>query len=134
MKTFAQLNEWCTGAAEELGDPAQACCMSFFRWQEDLANYHGEDLACGMLNGGLVLQIAPGLKGRVPMPIVLGEAEVVRQGPHVELVSYGMELVTKGVWAMDPSLNIEGVVHTFVVLYDVPDPAPWGEQPRILLP
>lgn len=133
MRTFADLAQWCEGAAEELGDPAQACCLSFFRWQADLANYHGEDLACGIIDGEFMLLLAV-KQGRVPLPIRLGEAEVTRQGPHIELVTYGAELVTQGVWAVDPSLNIEGMVHTFVVLYDVPDPAPWGVERRILLP
>lgn len=44
---------------------------------------------------------------------------------HGELTKYGAELVTKGVWAISPSLNAEGVIHAFLVLYDVPDPAPW---------
>jgi len=134
MRTFAELAAWCAGAAEELGDPAEACGLSFFRWQEDLVNYHGEELACGMMDDGFVLQLALGRKGLVPLPIKLGDVEVIWQGPHAELVSYGMQLVTAGVWAVDPSLNIEGMVHTFVVLYDVPDPAPWGEERRILLP
>lgn len=133
MRTFEQLGEWCAGAAEELGDPADACTQSFFRWQEDLANYRGEELACGMIDGQFTL-LLQAQQGRVPLPIRLGEAEMVRQGPHAELVSYGAQLIAPGVWAVDPSLFIEGVVHTFVVLYYVPVPAPWGEQPRILLP
>lgn len=133
MRTFSDLAQWCEGAAEALGDPAEAVCQSFFRWQDDLPNYRGDDLACGVLDGELVLLLEP-RGGRLPLPIRVGEAEVVRQGPHVELVKYGVELVTAGVWAVDPSLKIEGRVHTFVVLYDVPDPAPWGGERRILLP
>jgi hypothetical protein len=36
-----------------------------------------------------------------------------------------MERIVPGVWALNPSLNIPGVIHVFVLLYGVPNPAPW---------
>lgn len=33
-----------------------------------------------------------------------------------------------GIWCLSPSLNVPGLVHAFVVLYGVPDPAPFDKR------
>lgn len=45
----------------------------------------------------------------------------------VELVLWGVRRLGPGVWAVLPSLNIEGEggYHGYVVMHDVPEPAPW---------
>ncbi len=130
MRTFAEVADWMAGAAARYSDPAEPVCQLFFRWQDNLEAYRGEELACGVVNGELVLVLNPVLP-QLPLPVQLGEP-TIRDG--VELEVYGAELVTTGVWSIVPSLNVEQLIHGFVVLHGVPDPAPWGGETRILLP
>lgn len=104
MKTFAEVAEWCAGAAEQFGDPS------------------------GMLYGELTLLLGPALP-LFPLPVGAGQYELNEFG---ELMAYGVVRVASDVWAIAPSLNAEGLIHAFIVLYGVPDPAPW--ERRIVLP
>jgi len=129
MKTFAEVAEWCAGAAEEFGDPSVPVCQLFFRWQENLEIPRGDDeLVCGMADGELVLLLGPEFRPFL-MTVELGDMRLDEQGG---LQAFGAYLVTTGVWALRPSLNAEGAIHAFVVLHGVPDPAPWDR--RIVLP
>ena len=126
MRTCAEVLQWCAGAAEELGDPSAAVCQLFVRWVDDLVSFEGEELVCGMDAGDIVLWLGPGLL--FPLSLQTG-------GPQIEddeLKSFGAELITPGVWALEPSLNVPATIHGFLVLYGVPDPAPW--ERRIVLP
>jgi hypothetical protein len=62
------------------------------------------------------------------LTVALGEPEMTEHG----VLTYGAERVTAGVWAITPSLNVVGVIHGFVVIHGVPDPAPW--ERLIVLP
>lgn len=128
MKTRAAVMEWCAGAIEELGDPSLPVCQLFFRWENNLATYAGDDIVCGIDDGGVVLVIG-GDFPRFPVPLELGPA---RLGPGGEIAAFGAQRITDGVWAMFPSLNAVGLIHGFCVLYGVPDPAPW--ERRIVIP
>ena len=128
MKTFAEVSAWCAGALEQFGDPSIPICQLFVRWRDDLKAIDGQELTCGWLDGELVLLLGPEFRP-LPMLVETGSYQVGEDG---ELTAYGAELVTAGVWAIKPSLNVEGAIHAFVVLYGVPDPAPW--ERRIVLP
>lgn len=128
MKSFAELAEWIDGAIEEFGDPSVPVCQIFVRWQQNLPAYRGTDLACGLVNGNAALILTPAFRPLV-LPLSAGDAEIGERG---ELVRFGAKAVTPGVWALDPSFNDPGFVHAFIVLYDVPSPAPWEQ--RIVLP
>lgn len=39
---------------------------------------------------------------------------------------YGLARLGPGVWRLDPSLYVPGGLHAFIVLCDVPDPAPFA--------
>lgn len=127
MKTFADVAQWCADAAEDLGDPSIVVCQLFFRWQDDLHAYRGSELACGMLDGELVLLLRPEVS---PLQVSIEDAPKV-DGDGA-LLAFGAEQITRDVWALTPSLNAPGLIHAFVVLYGVPDPAPW--ERRIVLP
>lgn len=140
MRLCRDVEAWCAGAAEEFGDPSVPVCQLFLRWRDDLRalidQYHREvikkeacadELACGMINGELVFWLGPMLPV-FPMPVRMG-APAIADG---ELEAYGLDLIGGSVWAMQPSLNAAGEIHAFVVLYGVPDPAPW--ERRIVLP
>jgi hypothetical protein len=130
MTTFDQVADWCAGAQEAYGDPSVPVCQLFFRWQHDLQNFDGrggdDTLVCGMVMGEFVLVCAP--SAPIPLPVRTGEPEVTDE----EVITYGAVRVLEGVWAIGPSLNVPGFIHGFVVVYGVPDPAPW--ERRIILP
>lgn len=124
MRTMAEAMEWHHGAATAFGDPAEPVCQLFFRWQENLAQYNGGELACGMHDGELTLLLGP-VFPPLPMPVQAGAMRVKNVD---KLEAYGADRIGPGLWSLEPSLNAEGLIHGFVVLYDVPDPAPWEQR------
>jgi hypothetical protein len=44
------------------------------------------------------------------------------------LQAFGARKFTGGAWALEPSLNLPGILHGFVVLTGVPDPPPWKRR------
>lgn len=128
MRSCEQLEAWCAGAAAQFGDPSAPVCQIFARWKDYPVPRCDDDIACGIQDGEFVIFLGPEFP-RIAPRVILGEPLIRRDGG---LEAFGAELVAPGVWALDPSLNIEGVIHAFVVLCGVPDPAPW--ERRILLP
>ena len=103
----------------------------------DVGQYRGEDCVFGLhggkeKNGAVCLQLRlwppdepvewP-VRG-VMIPVIMGDPRFYRD----ELLTFGVRRVSPGLWHLDPSLNIPGQIHVFVVLYDVPTPAPWENQ------
>lgn len=125
MRTSDQLTAWRIGAQLQFGDPSVPVCQCFFEWRQAFtssapgleAYYDPPSRQC---DGAVVLRLAPDLN--VDIPVRTGEPEVDDDG----VVAFGAEEITRGVWALRPSLNMPGLLHAFVVLYGVPDPAPWA--------
>lgn len=132
MKTFSEVAEWMRGAAEQFGDPSVPVAQLFVRWRGDMEKFHRDEFAgelrCGMLDGEFAILLGRDLPP-LPLPVELDGPKIGEEG---ELQAFGAELVTPGVWALNPSLNAQGLIHAFIVLYGVPDPAPW--ERRIVLP
>lgn len=134
MKTFDQVAAWLRGASEEFGDPSAPVGQLFARWQEDLLEIDrrpGADVVCGigdanLQHGEVALILGPGFA--LPLPLAT-EPQLNSAG---ELCAFGASSIAPGLWALTPSLNAEGLIHVFVVLYGVPVPAPW--ERRIVLP
>lgn len=127
MKTFADVAAWCAGAAEQFDDPSKPVCQLFFHWEKDLGpsiRVRGGDLVGGMYDGALVLLLGPAFPP-IQIPVNAGEPQITPEG---DLDSYGIEQITESVWALAPSLNVPGLIHAFVVLHDVPSPAPWERR------
>ena len=122
IRTFEHLTDWTFGATEIFGDPSEAICHLFFRWSQDPKHNPGGELVCGQSMDGIGLWIHR--NHVIPVPVITGEQRMV----DGNLEAFGSEKIAPGVWALTPSLNIREL-HGFVVLYDVPDPAPW-ESPR----
>jgi hypothetical protein len=67
------------------------------------------------------------------MPVHAGEpeGEVVDVAPGTkgwaEMKRYGLSRLGPGVWRLTPSLWAPGVLHAFIVLCDVPEPAPFAK-------
>lgn len=110
MKTIAEVDRWIQGATAECGDPSIPVCQFFARY----------DLFCFRDGDDFMLWLGPELA--VPLLIERGGPQLDKDG---SLIAFGATQVTRGVWALLPSLNIPGVIHGFVILYDVPSPAPW---------
>ncbi len=124
MKTVLEVEQWCQEAAE-FGDPADAVCQLFVRYVEGNARpkspkqFLDLDLFCFWEGQDLVLFLGPGMA--IPIGVRSG-AEVLMPDDSVDC--FGAEKISPGVWALTPSLNVPGMIHGFVVLYDVPSPAP----------
>lgn len=123
MKTIQEVEQWREGAELEFGDASVPVGQLFVRYVEGdripkrLTDYF--DLFCFYENRELVIWLGPDLI--VPVEITAGAA-VTEDG---EVRAFGVERFASGVWTMAPSLNMPGLIHAFVVLYDVPHTPPW---------
>jgi hypothetical protein len=122
MKTFEAVLEWMEGSAAAFLDPAMPVCQLFFRWVDDLAACRGDELICGLQGNDVAIILHP-LHAGIALPVQSGEAEFNEEHGSVE--KFGAVKIAPGLWALAPSVNIPGVIHAFVVLYGVPEPAPW---------
>lgn len=127
IRRSIDLEQWFAGACAEFSDPSEPICQLFFRWQDEIDAYAGEELVCGAANGEFVLRLGPRFPS-IPLAI---EPEP-RIGEDGALQAFGAEEIAPGVWSLSPSLNVPEFIHGFVVFYDVPRPAPWAR--RIILP
>jgi hypothetical protein len=120
------VREWYRGACEAFSDPSVPVCQLSFRWTDEILATQDDELACGMLDGAFVLVC--GTLVPIPLPVRTGEPEATDD----EVITYGAVRVLQGVWTIEPSLKIVGFIHGFVLVYGVPDPAPW--ERLIVLP
>lgn len=120
-----ELAEFLEAADEDLGDPALAVCLVLVRWHERTVPRAPEIGA--IWDGAEVEVIIPQQQGE---PVVI-PLRVEDEGPRIEgntLVAFGARMFTGGAWALEPSLNIPGTLHAFIVLTGVPDPPPWRQR------
>lgn len=129
MKTIQELQEWVIGVAKTFGDSSAVTGMLFARYQaveaisgDITARYEGDRLLLKLANEarGGALPVGDYL----PLPIDPDGYVMRDEG----LVAFGIEQVMPGLWHLIPSLNIPEVLHVFVVVYDVPTPAPWERK------
>lgn len=124
MKTQQELAEWCVGAIDKYGDPAEPVGQIFARYQgltEVAALRATPDglLVCTFEANTLALVIDPDCI----IPLRVDAAGPVFDGERLQAL--GIELIRPGLWALNPSLYIPKSFHVFVTIYDVPIPAPW---------
>jgi len=67
----------------------------------------------------------------IQCPVKGGEpdGEPVKRGDTVigyRMRRWGLRRLGPGVWELSPSIHEKGLVHAYVVLCDVPEPAPWA--------
>ena len=126
MKTVAELNAWIVGAAQQFGDPAIPVGQMFVRFQHTIGHAN-TDLIATYEHGLLLINLRVIFSEVLPL-------ELNVDGPQFDdsgLTAFGIEKVSDGLWHLTPSLNLPDLVHAFVVVYDVPSPAPW--EPRGVL-
>lgn len=127
MRTVAGLEAWLIGAKEEFGDPSVPVCQLFFRWHSNLEGYSADELACSVINDELALVMCHGIEPEL-LPVRMGEPDMTAD----ECTCFGLQRITPRLWTLTPSFNAPGYLHAFIVLYDVPNPAPW--ERRLVLP
>jgi hypothetical protein len=144
MTTRAELEGWVMTVERQLGDPAAACGLLCIPWRSGIvADLTSPAAAGGEMYAGPVSEQGDAIALTfppkadyladeeticLPMGIGLDAPEV---HPVLGVMRYQAKRVCAGVWALNPSLNVDGLIHAFVVLHGVPDPAPW--ERRIVL-
>lgn len=127
MRTIAELKQAREWARSQLGDPARAVLHLFFRWHNSNGmEYSGDELVASMWGGRLALW--PARQWPLSLPVVVGPAKIT-DPQTMAMEAWGSERLGPGVWAITPSINQPGTFHAYVILTDVPEPAPW-EFPR----
>jgi hypothetical protein len=132
ITTNSMLREWCSTQSLDgmLDDPDVdvPVCTLVFTAEEGAAQDELRFGFSGAPDWQLFLQLGP---ERLPVNLTTaGEQPEISDG--FELTAFGIVKLGRGVWVLNPSLNIPGELHAYVILRNVPDPAPW-EKPRILI-
>ena len=63
----------------------------------------------------------------VPFTIPVSHRSTFETHPDGSMKCYAMRQIGPHTWKIDPSVNIPGLIHAFVVLCNVPEPPPWGK-------
>ncbi len=122
-----ELMQFLEEVQARLGDPSRATCLVFVEYGEVtgagpvpalLASY---DVPAGSLTVTALDEMAmPTME--IPVPLAGGDDPAIQDG---QLAAFGIRKVALGLWTLNPSLNIPGAFHGYVVVHGVPDPAPW---------
>jgi hypothetical protein len=123
IRSREYLYEFLNAVGEQLGAPDATVCQLFVPFVGSRAGVL-TDLECAWDARGnaLLLDLDESAD-----PLLLPASAAGAEMEDGQLVRFGLTRVSDGVWAVEPSLHIPGVLHAFVVLYDVPKPAPWEQ-------
>ena len=123
MKTIDELHAWLSGAADVFGDPALTTGQVFARYRPTGVP-GGGDIVARYVTDTLILHLGLGNDLELPLD---------PDGPQVDeetggLTVFGIRQISSGLWTLMPSLNMPGLIHAFVTIYDVPPIAPWESR------
>jgi hypothetical protein len=120
-----ELPMFLQGYVEETGgDPAEIVCQVFVPWRPDATQPRDVRPEYIWTHRALILDFT---HAGVVLPLdIAGDLEPAIADGKIE--AYGLRKVCPGVWALAPSLLIEGIVHCYLVFHGVPDPAPWESR------
>lgn len=106
------------------------------RWTETIMTDSREEPLCALVVDGpgwfLMVRIDDRLYS---LPVREGEpeGELVDVAPGIKawttMEYYGLQKLGPGVWRVTPSLFVPGELHAFLVLCDIPEPAPFTQSP-----
>jgi len=126
IRTFTELKQWCAGAAEEFGDASIPICVMAFRWINRGEDVAADELVCWQEDQDH-LRLAPA--PAIAIPIIPDDEPAVTP---FGVLGFAAEQLGPGTWILNPSLNMPELLHGYVILTGVPNPAPW-RRPRIIL-
>lgn len=122
MKLLTEIEEWQIGAAERFGDPAAVTTQIFARFVPRIDRPYADAIAT-FDKDTLFLSFEAG----TVFPIEV-DPDGMFVDPNGVLRTFGIEKICPGVWTLRPSLNIPGVIHAFICIYDVAAIAPWENR------
>lgn len=61
----------------------------------------------------------------LPFPVKNGPMDGKQFGHSYTMKAWGLHKLGPGTWRVNPSIHQAGVIHAYVVLCEVPEPAPW---------
>lgn len=132
MKTISEVQRWCQGALIEYGDPSIPVGQIFAQFVRlkplQLRNHPSADLITDYWNTEHI-ELRLDEEEWLPMPIDVSGPRIDQEG---RLETFGIEMIMPGFWTLVPSLNLPGILHCFVHIYDVGAAAPW--ERRIVTP
>lgn len=64
----------------------------------------------------------------LPFNVPVNPFSAAYSGPHDKPEAWGLEQLGPGVWSVEPSVIIPGLLHAFVTMVNVPEPAPWSKK------
>src|SRR4051812_40595169 len=120
MKLISEIHEWCQGSFDRYGDAGQAVGQVFARFVAQPPPAHTEILA-GYDSGSIALALDVGQW--IPLPVSTDGPRANEETGALE--AFGIEEISAGFWTLSPSLNIPGVIHVFVHIYNTPIVPPW---------
>lgn len=124
MKLLAEVEQWIAAATERFGDPALATGNVFARYVPRLPQMPPADVIVTYEQESLLITLEPG----TVWPIKVDVDGLLIDEHTGQLVAFGLDKISDGLWTLSPSLKIPGVIHAFVTLYDVPVVAPWESR------
>jgi hypothetical protein len=122
LLTRDELERFLGDVEKATGDPADATCLLFVRWRDETVCPPDMVASWDTAAGAVLLECVDAQSTRV---IPLDVSTLAASTSGGALTTFHIRSVSPGVWALAPSLNIPGVIHAYVVLHGVPDPAPW---------
>lgn len=125
MKYIADMESWILRATELFGDPANTVGQIFAKYVPADPREFSDIVAKWEPKESTLHVTIP--QGWLPLKI----STTGPKGDETGLSAFGIEQVCPGFWTLTPSLNISGLIHAFVHIYDVPTIAPW--ESRIIL-
>jgi hypothetical protein len=135
VTTQRELLDYLDRVQEATGDPAAGTCLMFVPWMPAVLTENNKPVdyvaAWDAGTGVMLLDFVDGQQRRaLPLEISM-EPPLLRRVLEGAMVRYQARKICNGIWALNPSLNIPEMMHGYVVLHGVPDPAPW--EKRIVL-
>ena len=114
-----ELTQYLEGARARFGDPAKPVFLLAVNFSP----------ITKLQNGDVRAQYNPAISSlTLDFGGSLLTIEISPDGAIFEkdkLLAFHIRKLCSGIWAISPSLNMPGILHAFLVLHNVPEPAPW---------
>lgn len=119
-----ELADFLDAVEEDRGDAAAAVCLILARWHEGPCIT--TEITAKWDGSAVQLRIQPTRGEPVSIELKISDEGLVIEGETLQ--AFGARKFTGGAWALEPSLNLPGALHAFIILTSVPDPPPWRQR------